>query len=64
VSVDAKPKEVADHLGLHVETVRTLTREGAFPNAYKTGRGAHSSPVRIPWKDVEDFRKKQPRASR
>lgn len=63
MSVDAKPKEVAEHLGLHPETVRQLTREGAFPNAYKTGLGRHSSPVRIPWKDVEDFRRRQPRVS-
>jgi len=63
VNVDAKPKEVAEHLGLHPETVRQLTRQGAFPNAYKTGRGAHSSPIRIPWADVERFRALQPRVN-
>lgn len=61
---DAKVSEVAEHLGLHPETVRIMARSGDFPNAYKTGRGSHSSPIRIPWADVEDYRKKQPRASR
>ncbi|MDP9184157.1 MAG: helix-turn-helix domain-containing protein [Actinomycetota bacterium] len=63
MSVDAKPREVAEHLGMHPETVRQLTREGAFPNAYKTGRGGQSNHIRIPWTDVEDYRKRQPRAS-
>jgi excisionase family DNA binding protein len=61
---DAKVSEVAEHLGLHPETVRILTRSNEFPNAYKTGKGNQSNHIRIPWADVEDYRKKQPRASR
>ncbi|WP_197023107.1 helix-turn-helix transcriptional regulator [Arthrobacter sp. MA-N2] len=61
---DAKVKEVAEHLGLHPDTVRMMARSGDFPNAYKTGSGRHSSPIRIPWSDVERFRKQQPKASR
>lgn len=64
MSGDAKVSEVAEHLGLHPETVRTMTRSGDFPNAYKTGRGGHSNHIRIPWSDVEDYRKKQPRVNR
>jgi excisionase family DNA binding protein len=56
--------EVAEHLGLHPETVRILARSNEFPNAYKTGKGKQSNHIRIPWADVEDYRKKQPRASR
>lgn len=61
---DLKVKEVAEALGMHPETIRTMARSGDFPNAYKTGRGAQSSPIRIPWGDVEDYRRKQPRANR
>lgn len=61
---DAKVKEVAEHLGLHPDTVRTMARAGDFPNAYKTGRGTHSSPIRIPWADVDAYRSQQPKASR
>jgi excisionase family DNA binding protein len=61
---DAKVSEVAEHLGLHPETVRILARSNEFPNAYKTGKGSQSNHIRIPWADVEDYRKKQPRASR
>jgi hypothetical protein len=64
MSADAKVSEVAEHLDLHPETVRSMARAGAFPNAYKSGRGGQSSPIRIPWTDVEDYRKKQPRVSR
>jgi hypothetical protein len=64
MSVDAKVSEVADHLGLHPQTVREFARAGSFPNAYKTGKGSINSPIRIPWTDVEDFRKKQPRVNR
>jgi excisionase family DNA binding protein len=61
---DLTVKEVADVLSLHPETVRQLARGGSFPNAYKTGLGKHSSPIRIPSTDVEAFRKLQMRASR
>lgn len=57
-------RAVADHLGLHPETVRTMARSGDFPNAYKTGKGGHANHIRIPWTDVEGYRKKQPRAFR
>jgi excisionase family DNA binding protein len=61
---DQTVKQVAEALGLHPETVRTMTRSGDFPNAYKTGRGNQSNHIRIPWADVEAYRKKQPRVSR
>ncbi|UUL75721.1 helix-turn-helix domain-containing protein [Pseudarthrobacter sp. Fe7] len=61
---DAKVKEVAEYLGLHPETVRSMARSGDFPGAYKTGAGRHSSHIRIPWSDVEAWRAKQPRANR
>jgi hypothetical protein len=59
---DAKIKQVAEHLGLHPETIRIMARSGAFPNAYKTGSNPNH-PIRIPWSDVEDYRKKQPRVN-
>ncbi|WP_087874112.1 helix-turn-helix domain-containing protein [Arthrobacter globiformis] len=58
---DMKVREVAALLNIDPETVRTLARQGVFPNAYKTGLGAVNSPVRIPWVDVENYRRKQPR---
>ena len=61
---DLKVSEVADTLGLHPETVRTLTRSGIFPNAYKTGKGKQSNHIRIPASDVEDYRARQPRVNR
>ncbi|MGK3955558.1 hypothetical protein ACLKOZ_05115 [Arthrobacter sp. R4] len=61
---DLKVSGVAEALGMHPETICTMARSGNFPNAYKTGRGAHSSPIRIPWSDVEDYRRKQPRVNR
>lgn len=61
---DLKVSEVADALNLHPETVRTMTRSGDFPNAYKTGKGGHANHIRIPRADVEDYRKRQPRANR
>lgn len=61
---DAKINQVAEFLNLHPETVRVLARRGAFPNAYKTGKGGRTSPTRIPWSDVEDWRKKAMSASR
>jgi excisionase family DNA binding protein len=64
VSGDAKVREVAEHLGLHPETVRTMARSGDFPGAYKTGRGNQSNHIRIPWADVEAYRAKQPRVNR
>ena len=60
---DAKVQEVATALGVHPETVRIMARSGDFPNAYKSGQGKINSPVRIPWSDVEDYRKRQPRVS-
>lgn len=60
---DMTVKEVAEVLRMHPETIRTMARSGDFPNAYKTGPGnAHH--LRIPWADVEDYRKRQPRANR
>ncbi|MEO5313192.1 helix-turn-helix domain-containing protein [Pseudarthrobacter sp. CC12] len=61
---DAKVKEVAEYLGLHPETVRSMARSGDFPNSYKTGAGRHSSHIRIPWTDVEAWRAMQPRVNR
>ena len=61
---DLKVSEVAEQLGLHPETVRSMTRGGDFPNAYKTGKGKQSNHIRIPLADVEDYRKKQPRVNR
>lgn len=58
---DMTVHEVAEAINLHAETVRQLARQGKFPNAYKTGSGASGSQIRIPWTDVEDYRKKQPR---
>jgi excisionase family DNA binding protein len=60
---DMTVRQVAEALNIHPETVRTMARSGDFPNAYKTGRGTHSSHIRIPWADVEDYRKRQPRAN-
>lgn len=60
---DAKVQEVAAELGVHPETVRIMARSGDFPNAYKSGQGKINSPVRIPWTDVEDYRKRQPRVN-
>lgn len=61
---DLTVHEVAEAINLHAETVRQLARQGKFPNAYKTGSGAASAQIRIPWTDVEDHRKRQPRAFR
>ena len=61
---DLKVKEVADLLGLHPETVRSMARSGDFPGAYKTGSGRHSSHIRIPAADVLAWRDKQPRVNR
>lgn len=60
---DLKPKEVANMLGLHPNTVRTMARSGEFPNAYKTGRGGQSNHIRIPWADVESYRRRRPRVA-
>jgi excisionase family DNA binding protein len=59
---DMKAKEVAEFLNLHVETVRVLARQGKFPGAYKVGP-KHSSPIRIPWAAVQEYRQKQPQVS-
>lgn len=58
---DLRVSEAADALGLHPETIRQLARRGEFPNSYKTGKGGRTSPTRIPYTDIEDFRKRQPR---
>ena len=63
-SGDATVRQAAGFLKLHPDTVRLMARSGDFPNAYKVGRGARNSPIRIPWADIERWRKKQPRASR
>jgi excisionase family DNA binding protein len=60
---DLTVREVAEAINMHPETVRQLARQGKFPNAYKTGSGSSSSPIRIPSADVEDYRKRQPRVS-
>ena len=60
---DATVKQVADFLGHHPETIRIMTRSGAFPNAYKGGSGRPNSPLRIPWTDVERYRSLQPRVA-
>ena len=60
--MDLKVKEVAELLGMHSETARTMARSGDFPNAYKTGpKKAHH--VRIPSGDVEDYSKRQPKTN-
>jgi|GEM_PF-1198293 excisionase family DNA binding protein len=59
---DGRVKDVAEYLSMHPETVRTMARSGDFPNAYKTN--GRTSPIRIPWADVEAWRAKQPRANR
>lgn len=59
---NAKPKEVAEHLSLNVETVRVLAREGVLKDAFKVG-SKHSSPMRIPWRSVYEYEKTQPRVS-
>ena len=58
---DMNVREVAEFLNINSETVRVLTRQGMFPNAYKTGSGTTNSLIRIPWSDVEEYRKRQPR---
>ncbi|MDQ0854832.1 hypothetical protein QFZ79_002943 [Arthrobacter sp. V4I6] len=58
----AKVKDVADHLSLHPETVRTMARKGQFKNAYKVGN-SHSSQIRIPWQSVYEYEQTQPRVS-
>lgn len=58
---DATVTQVADYLQLHPQTVRVMARSGDFPNAYKAGSGKKNSPQRIPWADVEKWRKRQPK---
>jgi excisionase family DNA binding protein len=60
---DLSIREVAEQLGLHPKTVARLVHTGAFPNAYKAGSGAKTSPIRIPLRDVEAYRSRQPRAA-
>lgn len=56
-------KQVAEYLGHHPETIRAMTRSGDFPNAYKAGSGRRNSPLRIPWADVDRYRRLQPKAA-
>ena len=57
---DATVHQVAEYLQHHPDTIRAMARSGDFPNAYKAGTGSRNSPVRIPWADVENWRKKRP----
>ncbi|SDL41339.1 hypothetical protein SAMN04487913_109104 [Arthrobacter sp. ok362] len=57
---DATAREVAAALSLHTSTVAALVAAGVFPNAYRAESG-RTSRVRIPWGDIENFRKNQPR---
>jgi hypothetical protein len=50
----AKVREVADHLSLHPETVRQMSRQGVFKDAFKVGN-KNSSQIRIPWKSVYEY---------
>ncbi|NUP75339.1 MAG: helix-turn-helix domain-containing protein [Sinomonas sp.] len=63
MSKDLSIKEVADLTGQHPKTVAKLARQGVFPHAYKAGSGARTSPIRIPMRDVEAYRARQPRAA-
>jgi excisionase family DNA binding protein len=63
VSKDFSVREAADQLGLHPKTVSRMARQGVFPNAYKAGSGTRTSPIRIPGRDVEAYRARQPRAA-
>lgn len=60
---DATTREVAVALSLHTSTVTALFAAGAFPNAWTMTSG-RTSRIRIPWMDVKEYRRKQPRASR
>jgi predicted DNA-binding transcriptional regulator AlpA len=63
MSKDYSIREVADLTGMHPKTVARLARQGVFPHAYKAGTGSKTSPVRIPLRDVEAYRSRQPRAA-
>lgn len=60
---DLSVREVAELTGQCVKTVATLARKGAFPHAYKAGSGGRTSPIRIPERDLEAWRARQPRAA-
>jgi excisionase family DNA binding protein len=51
-------REVADRMGVTVQTVSNLCQAGVFPNAFKVGTG-RTSPWRIPAKDFGDYLKQQ-----
>ena len=60
---DLSVREVGELIGLDPKRVGKLARQGRFPNAYKAGAGKGNSPVRIPYSDIEYYRKTQPRVS-
>lgn len=60
---DLSVQEVAELIGADEKLVGRLARQGRFPNAYKGGSGKRNSPTRIPYRDVENYRKTQPRVS-
>lgn len=60
---DLTVREVAELTGQCTKTVATLARRGAFPHAYKAGSGGRTSPIRIPERDLEAWRARQPRAA-
>jgi hypothetical protein len=59
---DATAREVAAALSRHTSTVTALVAAAVFPNAYRAESG-RTSRVRIPWGDIENFRKNQPRVN-
>ena len=54
---DLTPKEVAQILGCHVETIRRLVLSGEL-RAYKLS-SLRTGQIRIKWVDLEDFREKR-----
>lgn len=60
---DLSAREVGELIGLDHKQVGKLARQGRFPNAYKAGSGKGNSPIRIPYSDIEHYRKTQPRVS-
>jgi excisionase family DNA binding protein len=49
------PRQVADHLGFHVLTVKRLAREGELPS-YRLGKSPRS-PLRFRPTDIEEYLK-------
>lgn len=48
LEVDMTPKEAAQHLGCHLNSIWNYHRRGLFPHSYHTPNGR----LRIPYKDV------------